>query len=183
MRSTVTFELKGHLNTPGFRPYIWKMAAEARLGGWVAETPGGASLRLIGEDEAIGEFIRALPVKLPRTFHLTAIRLVQKTPAPPIPPEGTPVFRLLGPALYSPGIEADRAPCPECVRKMLDPESRFYHYPFVSCRNCGPRYSIATMAPFSRRNSAFMAFPPCKLCAAEANADADGNPNQTCPLC
>lgn len=59
MRSTVTFELKGHLNTPGFRPYIWKMAAEARLGGWVAETPGGASLRLIGEDEAIGEFIRA----------------------------------------------------------------------------------------------------------------------------
>lgn len=183
MRSTVTFELKGHLNTPGFRPYIWKMAAEARLGGWVAETPGGASLRLIGEDEAIGEFIRALPVKLPRTFHLTAIRLVQKTPAPPIPPEGSPVFRLLGPALYSSGIEADRAPCPECVRKMLDPESRFYHYPFVSCRNCGPRYSIATMAPFSRRNSAFMAFPPCKLCAAEANADADGNPNQTCPFC
>ena len=68
MRSTVTFELKGHLNTPGFRPYIWKMAAEARLGGWVAETPGGATLRLIGEDEAIGEFIRALPVKLPRRF-------------------------------------------------------------------------------------------------------------------
>ena len=182
MRSTVTFELKGHLNTPGFRPFIWKMAAEARLGGWVAETPGGAALRLTGEDEQIGEFIRALPVKLPRTFHLTAIRLVQKNPAQPLPQEG-PLFRLLGPPAGATGIEADRAPCPDCIRKMLDPESRFYHYPFVSCRNCGPRYSIATMAPFSRRNSAFMAFPPCKLCSQESSSEADGNPNQTCPFC
>lgn len=183
MRSTVTFELKGHLNTPGFRPFIWKIAAETHLGGWVAEAPGGATLRLIGEDEAIGEFIRSLPVKLPRTFHLTVIRLIQKTPAPPPPPEGQPPFKLLGPTIHPSEIEADKAPCHECVSKMLNPESRFYHYPFVSCKNCGPRYSITTMAPFSRKNSAFMAFPPCKVCSDEANAEADGNPNQTCPFC
>ena len=183
MRSTVTFELKGRLNTPGFRPFVWKMAAESRLGGWVAETPDGATLRLVGEDGAIGEFIRSLPVRLPRTFHLTAIRLIQKIPAPPLSPEGEVPFKLLGPSLHITGIEADKAPCPDCIRKMLDPESRFYHYPFVSCKNCGPRYSIATMAPFNRKNSAFMAFPPCKLCSEEANTEADGNPNQTCPFC
>ena len=92
MRSTVTFELKGRLNTPGFRPFVWKMAAESRLGGWVAETPDGATLRLVGEDGAIGEFIRSLPVRLPRTFHLTAIRLIQKIPAPPLSPEGEVPF-------------------------------------------------------------------------------------------
>ncbi len=181
MRSTVTFELKGELNSPGFRPYVWKMASEEQLGGWVAEAPGGATLRLTGDDEAIGEFIRALPVKLPRNFHLTAIRLIQKNPTP-LMEEHLP-FRMLGPIIQPGKIEADKAPCPECIRKMLDPESRFYHYPFVSCKNCGPRYSIATLAPFSRKNSAFMAFPLCKVCSDEANAEPDENPNRTCPFC
>ena len=183
MRRIITVDLKGYMNAPAFRPFIWKMAVEAKLGGWVAATPDGARLRLSGEEDVITEFLRALPVKLPRAFHLTAISLVQRDVAPPDPPEGPAPFKLLGPPVSGDGMEADKAPCPDCVRKMLDPESRFYHYPFVSCRNCGPRYSIATMAPFNRRNSAFMAFPPCKECAEEEKAEHSGNPNQTCPVC
>lgn len=184
MRSSVTFELKGNLKSPGFRPFIWRAVSEARLGGWAAETPDGAVLRLDGEDDEIGNFIRSLPAKLPRSLSLTAIRLAKKTAAPP-PSDDPRPFKVLGPVLYEANVEADRAPCPDCVKKMLDPESPCYHYPFVSCANCGPRYSVQTLSPFNRHNSAFMAFPPCKECADKIH-DTDqqkGNPNQACPFC
>lgn len=184
MRSSVTFELKGNLKSPGFRPFIWRIVSEAHLGGWAAETPDGAVLRLDGEDEEIGDFIRSLPAKLPRSLSLTAIRLAQKTAAPAPSAEPRP-FKILGPVLYEAHVEADRAPCPDCIRKMLDPESPSYHYPFVSCAKCGPRYSVQTLSPFNRHNSAFMAFPPCKECAGKIHDSEEqkGNPNQACPFC
>ena len=135
MRSSVTFELKGYLKSPGFRPFIWKEATEAGLGGWVAEIPDGATLRLEGDDDAIGTFIRTLAPKLPRSLTLTAISLIQKVAAPPLSPEEPRPFKVLGPVLYETFVEADRAPCPECIRKMLDPDSRFYHYPIDYCAN------------------------------------------------
>lgn len=184
MRSSVTFELKGNLKSPGFRPFIWRVVSEAHLGGWAAETPDGAVLRLDGEDEEIGDFIRSLPGKLPRSLSLTAIRLAQKTAAPAPSPEPRP-FKILGPVLYEAHVEADKAPCPDCIRKMLDPDSPSYHYPFVSCANCGPRYSVQTLSPFNRHNSAFMAFPPCRECAEKIRDTEQhkGNPDQACPFC
>ena len=185
MKQCATFELKGSLHSPGFRPLIWKAAKEAGLGGWVSETPEGALLRLIGPEEDIGGFIRLLVPKLPRSLMLTSITLVQKAEAPSEFRDKPAPFKILGPLLCEAEVEADRAPCPDCVKKMLDPESRFYRYPFVSCQKCGPRYSIQSFTPFLRLNSSFLAFPPCRECSADME-EHDGKPGEpiaSCPMC
>lgn len=185
MNHCVTFELKGSLKSPAFRPFIWRTVIDAGLSGWIAETPDGALLRLIGSDESIGGYIRSLAQRLPRSMTLTGITLLQKTPLPPEAGEIPHGFKIIGPLLCEAKAEADRAPCPECVRKMLDPDSRFYHYPFVSCPECGPRYSIQTLYPFSRLNSSFLAFPPCRECSAdmEDHDGKQGNTTASCPMC
>ena len=187
MRSAIIFELRGKLNSPAVKTFLWAAASADGLGGWVSDTEDSIILRLEGEDEEIGTFIKTLPGRLPRQFQLTSIRLAQKQQITPDPDSMNKPFKILSPDELPELVEADRAPCPQCIHEMLDPDSRFYHYPFTTCRNCGPRYSIAIQAPFTRMSSAYLAFPPCRNCVEEVRKSeqnsAEGNPIQACPFC
>ncbi len=188
MNVGITLEMKGETGVPGFKPYIWKLAGDSRLGGWISDSAEGAVLRLEGDDEVISQFLQQLPKSLPRFFHLRAIRLIRRSIEPALPAGTKPKpFRILGPNCFEELIQPDRAPCPECTKKMLDPDSPYYRYPFTMCEHCGPRYGVAILAPFSRWNSMFRAFPPCARCAPHVKLAESGSPDgnwlASCPFC
>ena len=175
MKSAVTLEFFGQCKEPALRPFLWSLVTKTSLGGWVANSVNGIQLMLEGDDLDITLFLRSLPDKITGRFRIEKINLIKRE----VLPENTPPkpFRLIGPVFYDKLIEPDRAPCPECKKKMLDPESRFYRYPFLSCPECGPRYSAALLAGEKRTMSTFRVFPPCRSCAAEEY------PLSCCPDC
>ena len=92
----------------------------------------------------------------------------------------------LGIGLVARSLVADRAPCPACRRELDDPRSRRYGDPFLSCCDCGPRYTIATAEPWRRAHTTLAAFEPCPACAAEFADPADRRFHAetiSCPAC
>lgn len=178
MRSAVLLELKGCSNIPAFRPYIWSLVVQTSLGGWVSNGVDGVQLMLEGDDLDITLFLRSLPDKLIRQFPVHTIRLLKRDPLPES--RAQKPFRLVGPVFYDGTVLPDRAPCPDCRKKMLDKDSPFFRYPFTSCPECGPRYSVTLMAGGKRENTTFRAFPPCEGCTSSAES---GNPLQVCRMC
>ena len=177
MRSALTIELIGNIKEPAMRPYLWSLVTKTSLGGWVANTLSGVQLMLEGDDAELTTFLRSLPNKVTRWFRIKTIKLVKRE----ILPDNAPIkpFRLIGPVFYNETVLPDRVPCPACKAEMLRPDSRFYRYPFLSCPECGPRYSITLQAGKIRGMSSYRLFPICKTCAAEAGE----YPYLCCPEC
>ena len=110
MRSSILFELKGNLHVGGFRPFMWKIASEAGLSGWIANSEQGVLLRLEGEEEQISEFIRKIPSAVPNAFYMKEIRLVRREPSGPLDLRNIG-FRVTGEDNKVPLINPDKAPC------------------------------------------------------------------------
>ena len=161
---------RGVVQGVGLRPAVWRLARELGLAGTLANVAGGVAVELRGERPALAEFLRRLPGELPAAARLEALEPRWGPPQQPAP-EGLRIVadppRPLGIGLIAPSLVADRAPCPECRRELLDPANRRFRYPFLSCCACGPRYSIATAEPFARAHTSLAAFPLCPACQAE----------------
>ena len=177
MRSALTLELIGCRKEPALRPYLWSLVTKTQLGGWVSNSVNGVQLVLEGDDLVIAHFLRSLPDKITRWFRIEKINLLKRENLP----DDTPLkpFRLVGPVFYDELVSPDRAPCTSCKAEMLNPSSRFYRYPFLSCKECGSRYSTTLQAGNSRGMSSFRLFPICKTCAGESR----GYPLLCCPEC
>ena len=186
MKNCATVELRGMIRSGGVRTFFWKIAAEAGLTGWISDSKtGGMVLRIEGTDKQISSFIRSLPSKVPGAFHLRTICLVKRETGV-ADEKCQSSFRILDPSPDLPEIPKDRAPCPDCIRELLDPSSRRYCYPFFSCSRCGPSYSFSLRSPFVRRNTSMTAFPMCADCRAEKeNGDAHHKYSEllACPHC
>lgn len=188
MNSRVTFELRGPVHAGGVKPFFWKIAAEAGLGGWTANSEKGVYLCLEGPDGRISKFIRALPSVMPGTFQFKTVSLVKReTPIPSEP--GESAFRVLELPDEGeiPEIRPDLAPCSACIAEALDRSSRRYSYPFFNCEKCGPVYSYAQRSPFTRRNNSLTAFPLCLDCRKEQTDPDDSHhfssETLACPKC
>lgn len=186
MKNWVKLELQGALHSGGVRPFFWKIAAEAGLTGWVANSENGICLQLEGDDKQISSFIRSLPANVPGAFRLRSICVLsRKTNVPDH--KCHPSFRIADRPTTIQEIRPDSVPCPDCIREVLDPASRRYCHPFFSCSRCGPHYSFALRSPFARKNTSMTAFPMCADCAREQKNEADthhyGSELLTCPRC
>ena len=186
MKSSVTFELQGSIHVGGFRPFFWKIAAEANLTGWIANSVDGVFLCLQGNDENISAFIRSLPAKVPGSFRLHSVGMIKRDVGIP-DQQGSPSFRIIGDENEIPLINPDRAPCAACVEEVMDPASRRFCYAFSSCYACGPSYSYALRSPFIRKNTSFTAFPMCADCRFDKENKNDphhcGSEILSCPRC
>ena len=177
MKRTVTLEICGNCKGPALRPFIWSMVTKTSLGGWVSNTVDGVQLFLEGDPLDITLFLRTFPDRIAKRFHISTIRLLKQKDIPGT--TSVKPFRLIGPILYDNVVRPDRVPCPDCKKEMLNPGSRFYRYPFLNCRDCGPDYSVSMMAGAERSATAFHVFPPCRKCAANLKE----NPLSSCPEC
>lgn len=167
----------------GFRPFVYRLARELRLGGWVQNRPEGIRIEVQGPASAQEEFLHRLRSEAPRAAAITAIRREVLPEAEQAP------FEILtsesrGDRL--PSIPADLAICPDCEREILDPKARRFRYPFTNCTACGPRYSIIAALPYDRPRTAMAAFPLCPECRREFENPGDRRFHAqpvACPRC
>ena len=177
------YEVRGVVQGVGFRPFVYRLALEEGLGGFIGNDTGGVTIEIEGPAERVEAFRRRLEAEAPPLARIdsVAVREAQAT--------GEAGFRIIASddgGHVSTGIPADAATCADCLRELLDPNDRRYRYPFLNCTNCGPRYTITRRIPYDRPQTSMARFTMCAACQAEyddpTNRRFHAQPN-ACPVC
>ncbi|GAA2089463.1 carbamoyltransferase HypF [Actinomadura alba] len=168
-RRRVTVE--GVVQGVGFRPFVHRLATELGVAGFVGNDSGSVFIEVQGPAATVEAFLRRLRTDAPPLAGITGVR------ADPIAPaDGADGFRIV-PSHASSGartlVPPDVAVCDDCVRELFDPGDRRHRHPFITCTNCGPRFSIIRSLPYDRPATTMAAFPMCGPCAAEYADPAD----------
>lgn len=178
-RITITGVVQG----VGFRPFIYRLASETGLFGWVNNSAQGVVIEIEGPEADTVQFVQRIETEKPPRA------IIQSLDSRSIPVLGDTTFEIHH--TDSSGekttlILPDVATCPDCLRECLDPNDRRYLYPFTNCTNCGPRFSIIESLPYDRPNTTMKHFAMCDDCRAEYENPLDrrfhAQPN-ACPLC
>jgi hydrogenase maturation protein HypF len=166
----------------GFRPLLYRRATELGLAGWVSNAADGLVVEVEGAADAVERFVAGFHDGLPRharidTLEARAVPLTGERcfGIAPSPPAGTDAIAL-----------PDIATCERCLAEIRDPANRRHRYPFTTCVDCGPRYSILDAPPYDRCRTSMAAFDMCPLCRAEYEDPADRRFHaqaNACPAC
>jgi len=154
--------VRGIVQGVGFRPFVYRLAKSMRLRGYVKNTGTGCVEIVIDRD--VEEFIRRLRDEKPPISEIHSIYVEEISD---IPLDDFIIEKSGG---KKGGISLpppDVAVCKSCLRELFDPRDRRYMYPFISCTDCGPRFSVAIRLPYDRENTTFLEFPLCDLCSKE----------------
>jgi hydrogenase maturation protein HypF len=177
------FSIRGIVQGVGFRPFVYNLARDLELAGYVLNSASGVTIELEGEAPAVDQFLTTLKCSPPPlaqitdiTFQDLAVRGERGFSIRESRDE-TQAFALVSP---------DVATCDECWRDFTDPGNRRFAYPFTNCTNCGPRYTIIQDVPYDRPRTTMAAFRMCAPCQAEyddpRNRRFHAQPN-ACPIC
>ena len=182
-RARLRIEVKGIVQGVGFRPFVYRLAKNCQLNGWVRNTSGNVAIEVEGPEEKVSRFLTLLSEKAP------AAARVQEVITRRLPARGDTDFIIKKsqpePGKYQP-VSPDLATCPECLEEVFLPENRRYLYPFTNCTNCGPRFTIIRDIPYDRPMTTMSRFTMCPACQAEYDDPLDrrfhAQPN-ACPEC
>jgi hydrogenase maturation protein HypF len=163
-------DVSGVVQGVGFRPYVYRLAAERRLTGSIRNTPAGVTIEVQGLCEAVEEFVARLPQEAPPLARITDLPVLD------LPCNGDSEFRILGShrgETVRTLIAPDVAICEDCLRELFDSRDRRHRYPFINCTNCGPRFTIVRDIPYDRSRTSMAAFRMCPACQREYDDPLD----------
>jgi hydrogenase maturation protein HypF len=166
------FTVTGVVQGVGFRPFVHRIAGELGLAGFVGNDSGAVFLEVQGERAQVAEFGRRLRAQAPPLARIAAISVTDLAADTTYGRE----FRIVASRMIAGAktpIPPDIAVCDDCVAELFDPRNRRYRHPFVTCTNCGPRFTIIRELPYDRPATTMSAFPMCARCAAEYQDPAD----------
>ena len=175
--------VRGAVQGVGFRPFVFRLAKELGLTGWVNNSPQGVLVEAEGPPASLEKFLLRLANEKPaRSF-------IHSLESSWLDAVGYTKFEIR-PSETGGGKTAlvlpDIATCPDCRREIFEPANRRYRYPFTNCTNCGPRFSIIEALPYDRANTSMKQFSMCPQCQAEyddpRNRRFHAQPN-ACPVC
>ncbi|MDP2880115.1 MAG: carbamoyltransferase HypF [Azonexus sp.] len=160
------FRIRGLVQGVGFRPYVWRLANELGLTGWVRNDGAGVIATVNGKNWP--KFKSRLPLEAPRLARIDAI----EDEAAEVVGDG---FVILDsePGEVKTAIGPDAAICPECIADICDPASRRWRYAFTTCTHCGPRYTVSRGIPYDRAQTSLAAYPLCTPCSDEYHTPAN----------
>ncbi|MFN3397240.1 MAG: carbamoyltransferase HypF [Sulfurimicrobium sp.] len=175
--------MRGQVQGVGFRPFVYRLAQELGLSGWVCNDGEGVKIAAQGAPQAIQALLRRLRSDAPPLARVTMVET--RDGAPLCGMKSFAIEESQGGSAHT-AIAPDTATCPACLAEMFDPNDRRYRYPFINCTDCGPRYTITRHLPYDRRHTSMAGFPLCPACAAEYRNPASrrfhAEPN-ACPVC
>ncbi len=158
------WRIAGRVQGVGFRPFVYRLAHHFELTGWVRNNGGVVEIHAQGPAERLQAFGEALLARAPAAARP---RLLDEQPANVEPSDA---FRILASATgVQPHIHVspDLFTCDDCLEELRDPTARRYHYPFINCTQCGPRYTLIRALPYDRANTTMDRFVLCRDCAGE----------------
>jgi len=156
--------INGIVQGVGFRPFVYQLANKHEIKGSVANTSSGVVIHVEGTKDNIESFCRDLAEKSPPLSHIT------ETLIHPAIVKGFKEFSIaqsIGQEACSTLISPDVSICGDCLIELFNPDDRRFHYPFINCTNCGPRYTIISDIPYDRPKTSMKHFKMCKMCQAE----------------
>ncbi|WP_163327898.1 carbamoyltransferase HypF [Desulfurobacterium thermolithotrophum] len=181
--ANLKIRITGVVQGVGFRPFVYRLATELGLKGYVLNSESGVVIEVEGEKEKLEEFLLRLqeekpPISkiysleykfLPKKHYLSfEIRKSEKS------------------GKIQVSVLPDLATCEDCLRELFNLNDRRYRYPFINCTNCGPRFTIIERLPYDRPNTTMKEFKMCNLCQREyedpSNRRFHAQPN-ACPIC
>lgn len=176
-------EIEGIVQGVGFRPFIYRLARENNLNGWVLNTSGGVLVEVEGNQKTLEMFIRQIDEESPPLAQITTIKSREVS----VREDSSFVIKDSRKTYYTQvQLPPDIAICNDCLHDIMDPTNRRYRYPFTSCVNCGPRFKIIKSLPYDRPRTTMKKFKMCPECNTEYNNPLDrrfhAQPN-ACPLC
>ncbi|MDT5020238.1 MAG: hydrogenase maturation protein HypF [Mycobacterium sp.] len=160
------FTVTGVVQGVGFRPFVHRIATELGLNGFVGNDSGAVFLEVQGPGARIDEFRRRLRTDAPPLAAIRAVRVVD-VDADTRCDNGFRIVESQPAAGATTPIPPDIAICADCITELFDPKDRRYRHPFVTCTNCGPRFTIIRALPYDRPATTMSAFSMCERCAAE----------------
>lgn len=161
---SVRIWVSGIVQGVGFRPFVYNLATQLGVNGWVKNTSAGVEIEVEGLSLEVQSFIESLKDQAPPLAQIDEFIWEER------PVNSYTSFEILHsetiPDSFQP-ISPDVSICPDCLRELFDPSDRRYLYPFINCTNCGPRFTIVEDIPYDRPKTTMARFAMCADCNAE----------------
>lgn len=158
----------------GFRPFVYDLATRLGLGGAVRNMGGSVQIDIEGPPVAASRFRAGLAAEAPGAARIDRIEVVAETALEA--PAGTACFSIeqsCSDGVRVGALPPDLAPCPDCLAELADPTNRRFGHPFISCTQCGPRFTIVRSMPYDRHTTTMSDFEMCAECRAEYDDPTD----------
>jgi hydrogenase maturation protein HypF len=170
MPNACSIRVHGIVQGVGFRPFVYRLARENTLAGWVLNGDQGVEIHLEGDNRNMEAFVREMRSKPPAAASISDVEVE------PALCEGLTGFTIREshhaerPTVR---VSPDLPICEDCLRECFDPENARYEYPYINCTNCGPRYSVVIALPYDRANTTMRAWPLDAYCDTEYHDPAN----------
>ena len=165
----VHIHVTGIVQGVGMRPFVYREAIAHGICGWVLNAGDGVHIEAHACAEAVDGFVAALSEHAPAAARVERVDIADLEPGgwSTADEQGFHIVASQDQTVHTTLISPDIATCDDCLRELFDPADRRYHYPFINCTNCGPRFTIIRSLPYDRAATSMDCFPMCPECAAE----------------
>ena len=169
MRISQRIRVSGVVQGVGFRPFVWRLAQELDLAGWVRNDAAGVEIAAEGAADQMRALLERLRLDAPPLARVDAVEAQASTPQGG---HGFVIVESQGGKVGT-AISHDTVICAECLAELCEPKSRRWRHGFITCTHCGPRYTVTRRLPYDRSQTSMAAFPLCADCAREYADPAD----------
>jgi hydrogenase maturation protein HypF len=156
-------QVRGQVQGVGFRPFVYRLAQEHGLTGWVRNCATGVELEVQGLGKQVESLLRRLRHEPPPLARIADVMVEQTELGLD---HGFAILESRGGEAAT-RIAPDTSICPDCLEELFTPGDRRHLYPFINCTHCGPRYTISARLPYDRAHTSMAKFPLCPACEAE----------------
>lgn len=165
----VHIHVTGIVQGVGMRPFVYREAMAHGICGWVLNAGDGVHIEAHACAEAVDGFVAALSEHAPAAARVERVDITDLEPGgwDAADEQGFRIVASQDQTAHTTLISPDIATCDDCLRELFNPADRRYHYPFINCTNCGPRFTIIRSLPYDRAATSMDRFPMCPECAAE----------------
>lgn len=165
----VHIHVTGIVQGVGMRPFVYREAIAHGICGWVLNAGDGVHIEAHAPADALDAFVAALSEHAPAAARVEHVEVVDLAANgwDTADEQGFRIVASQDQTAHTTLVSPDIATCDDCLRELFDPADRRYHYPFINCTNCGPRFTIIRSLPYDRAATSMDRFPMCPTCAAE----------------
>ena len=170
MKKSLKINICGLVQGVGFRPFVYKIATENKLNGYVLNNTSGVEIEIEGDENNINRFLESIKRDFPSLSEITNVIVNEKTPNKYI---DFKIKKSIVDENQRTLISPDISICDDCLGELFDSSNRRYKYPFITCTNCGPRFTIISDIPYDRINNTMNVFQMCDVCISEYENPSD----------